>query len=339
MADPRFFNKAGPFRLVDLAAAADAEISDQSKELVIHDVAPLSTAGAGHLSFLDNRAYLPQFRSTKAAACVVHPLHRDAAPPGVALLFSNDPYRAYARIASLFYPGSHLGPSVHPSAVLDSSASLGDGVVIEAGAVVGARVSIGAGTVIGPNAVIGTGVVLGRGCVVGANASVTHTVAGDKVIIYPGCRIGQDGFGFAMGAAGHLKVPQLGRVVIGDDVEIGANATIDRGSGPDTVIGSGCRIDNLVQIAHNVEVGAGSVIVSQVGISGSTKLGKGVVIGGQGGIAGHLVIGDGAQIAAQSGVMRDVDARAVVMGYPAKPIKEFWREVAALGKLISRRSS
>lgn len=339
MADPRFFNRAGPFRLVDLAAAADASVHDQDRERVIHDVAPLSTAEPGQISFLDNRAYLPQFRSTKAGACVVRAEYEGDVPSGVALLLSPDPYRAYAKIAALFYPGSQRGPSVHPASVVDASASLGDGVVIEAGAVVGPRVSIGSGTVIGPNAVIGSGVVLGVGCVVGANASVTHTVVGDKVVIYPGCRIGQDGFGFAMGNAGHLKVPQLGRVVIGDDVEIGANTTIDRGSGPDTIIGSGCRIDNLVQIAHNVELGVGCVVVSQVGISGSTKLGRGVVVGGQGGIAGHLVVGDGAHIAAQSGVMRDVEARATVMGYPAKPIKEFWREIAALGRLVTRRSS
>jgi len=140
-----------------------------------------------------------------------------------------------------------------------------------------------------------------------------------------------------MGPKGHLKVPQLGRVVIGDDVEIGANTTIDRGAGPDTIVGPGCRIDNLVQIGHNVELGAGCVIVSQVGISGSTRLGRGVVLGGQVGVAGHLTLGDGCQVAAQSGIMRDIPPGETVMGYPAKPIKEFWREIAALKNLVSRK--
>lgn len=331
MADSRFFKKAGPFSLGELASLTGAEISDEEyRSRTLADVAPLDAASSHHISFLDNKAYLPAFEKTSAGACVVHPKHKEMAPSGLALLLSEDPYRTYAKIASFFYPEPHTEPHIHPRAVVDSSASLADSVFIDAGAVVGARAVIGQGTCIGPNAVIGAGVVLGSLCFVGSNASVTHTVAGNKVVIYPGCCIGQDGFGFAMGPQGHLKVPQLGRVTIGDDVEIGANTTIDRGSGPDTVIGSGCRIDNLVQIGHNVQLESGCVIVSQAGISGSTKLGKGVVLGGQVGVAGHLHLGDGVQVAAQSGVFRDTPERGVVMGYPAKPIKEFWREVAAL---------
>lgn len=337
MADPRFFTRSGPFALGDLAAAVNGEIRAAAPDRTFADVAPLDTAGPEDVSFLDNRRYVDRFAASRAGACLVHPDFADRAPEGMALIVTPEPYRAYARVAAMFYPPSVPSAGIHPSAVVDPTASLGEGVRVEAGAVIGAGAEIGAGCHIGPNAVVGPGVVMGEGCVVGANASVSHTLMGAKVIVYPGCRIGQDGFGFAMGPKGHLKVPQLGRVVIGDDVEIGANTTIDRGAGPDTVIGSGCRIDNLVQIGHNVQLGPGCVIVAQVGISGSTRLGRGVVVAGQGGIAGHLSIGDGAQVAAQSGVMRDIPPGGTVMGTPAKPIKEFWREVAALKNLVTRR--
>lgn len=337
MADSRFFRNEGPFSLQHLADAVGAELRAADTQRMVADVAPLSTAGADHISFLDNRNYIPQFVSSVAGACIVHPDLAAQAPAGMDLLVTAEPYRAYAMIAALFYPRVAAVPGIHPRAAVDPSAVVDPTAQIDAGAVIGARAEIGAGTVIGPNAVIGEGVVIGPAGSVGANASISHTVAGAKVHIYPGCRIGQDGFGFAMGPKGHLKVPQLGRVMIGDDVEIGANTTIDRGAGPDTVIGSGCRIDNLVQIGHNVELGMGCVVVSQVGISGSTRLGRFVVLGGQAGVAGHLTLGDGVQVAAQSGIMRDIDPGTTVMGYPAKPIKEFWREIAALGKLVARK--
>lgn len=338
MADPRFFDRAGPFSLGELAAAVGAELAGgAAPEAVVADVAPLSTAGPEHLSFLDNRQYIAQFEQSAAGACLVHPDLAGRAPEGMALLVTAEPYRAYAQIASRFYPRPQPAAGVHPRAEVDPSVVLGEGVCVQAGAVIEAGAEIGARTVIGANAYIGAGVILGDDCSVGASASVTHAVIGNHVHIYAGCRIGQDGFGFAMGPKGHLKVPQLGRVRIGDDVEIGANTTIDRGAGPDTVIGPGCRIDNLVQIGHNVELGAGSIVVSQVGISGSTRLGRGVVLGGQAGVAGHLTLGDGCQVAAQSGIMRDIPPGQTVMGYPAKPIKEFWREIAALKALISRR--
>ncbi|GAB3131856.1 UDP-3-O-(3-hydroxymyristoyl)glucosamine N-acyltransferase [Novispirillum itersonii] len=337
MADSRFFRNEGPFSLKSLAEAVGAEARAADDARMIADVAPLSTAGADQISFLDNRNYIKQFQASAAGACIVHPDLAALAPAGMDLLVTPEPYRAYAAIAALFYPRAAAVPGIHPRAVVDETAVVDPTAQVDAGAVIGALAEIGAGTIIGPNAVIGEGVVIGPAGSVGANASLSHTIAGAKVHIYPGCRIGQDGFGFAMGPKGHLKVPQLGRVLIGDDVEIGANTTIDRGAGPDTVIGSGCRIDNLVQIGHNVELGMGCVVVSQVGISGSTKLGRFVVLGGQTGVAGHLSLGDGVQVAAQSGIMRDIDPGTTVMGYPAKPIKEFWREVAAVGKLAARK--
>jgi UDP-3-O-[3-hydroxymyristoyl] glucosamine N-acyltransferase len=335
MADPRFFSKAGPFSLAELAGRCGAELAPGvDGRRLLSDVAPLQTAGPGMLSFLDNRKYVGAFASSRAEAAVVHPEMAGHAPAGMALLLSPDPYRSYAQAATAFYPVPPPEPGIAPTAVVDPTARLADGVRIEAGAVIGAAAEIGPRTLIGPHAVIGRGVVLGEDCVVGAGASVSHALIGKRVNLYPGVRVGQDGFGFAMGPKGHLKVPQLGRVVIHDDVEVGANSTIDRGAGPDTVIGAGTKIDNLVQIGHNVQLGRGCVIVAQVGISGSTRLDDFVVAGGQVGIAGHLHIGSGARMAAQSGVMRDIEPMGQVGGAPAVPLKEFLRQAAVLGQLV-----
>jgi UDP-3-O-[3-hydroxymyristoyl] glucosamine N-acyltransferase len=219
---------------------------------------------------------------------------------------------------------------VHPSARLEA------GVVIDPAAVIGPRAEIGAGTVIGAGAVIGPDVRIGRDCAIGASTTITRALIGDRVIIHPGTRIGQDGFGHLPGAKGHQKVPQIGRVIIQDDVEIGANATIDRGAARDTVIGEGTKIDNLVQIAHNVEIGRHCLLAGQTGISGSTVVGDHVMMGGQVGIADNLRIGDGAMIGASSGVGTDIPAGARVVGTPAEPIKDFMRGVMALRRL--RRS-
>jgi len=185
--------------------------------------------------------------------------------------------------------------------------------------------------------VVGAGVMVGADCTVGANASLTHCLIGDRVTIYPGARIGQDGFGFAMDPAGHVRVPQLGRVIIEDDVEIGANSTVDRGAGPDTRIGRGAMIDNLVQIGHNADIGAGAVIVAQAGVAGSSRIGRFAALGAQAGVAGHLTVGDGARLAAQSGVMRDVEAGQEVCGAPALPIRQFFKLQATLMRLLKNK--
>ena len=340
MADSRFFVKAGPFTLAELALRSGAELSiGANPSLLIHDVAPLDKATADQVSFLDNRKYVESFAGSHAGAVLVRPEWMERAPAGMALLLSHDPYRAYAKVAQAFYPSPPPVPGIAPSSHVDPQAILGEGVCIEAGAVIGAKAEIGARCRIAPNAVIGDSVVLGNDSIVGANASISHAIIGSRVIIFPGAQIGQDGFGFAMGAEGHLKVPQLGRVMIGDDVEIGANTTIDRGAGPDTVIGTGCRIDNLVQIGHNVHLGRGCVLVAQVGISGSTHLGDFVVIAGQVGIAGHLHIGDGVRVAAQSGIMRDVPSGIQVGGSPALPFKEWMRQIAVVEQLTRKSKS
>ena len=338
MADSRFFTVAGPFTLAELAKIAGATPAGTvDLDARYTDVAPLDHAARDQVSFLDNRKYFTAFLASQAGLCIVAPAMVDKAPAGMALLVAADPYRAYARVAQAFYPVAPVEPWQAPTAWIDPEARIAEPCRIEPGAVIGARAEIGPGCVIGANAVIGEGVVIGAGSRIGANVSLSHALVGRGVTIQPGARIGQDGFGFAMGPEGCLKVPQLGRVIIGDAVEIGANTTIARGAGPDTVIGDGCMIDNLVQIGHNVHLGRGCVIVAQVGISGSTHFGDFVAAGGQAGITGHLHIGSGARLAAQAGVMRDVAPGETVGGAPAVPMAEWLRASAMIGRMARRK--
>ncbi len=337
MADARFFPQAGPFTLARLAEIAQARIGRGEPGKALRDVATLETAGPDDVSFLDNRRYIDAFTSSRAGACLVREEFADRAPAGMALLLTERPYHGYAGVARAFHPDPDVVAGTDPHASVDPTARVGAGSAVAAGAVIGPRAEIGARCRIGPNAVIGPGVVIGDDTVVGANASLSHCLVGARVLIYPGVRIGQDGFGFAIDPKGHVKVPQLGRVVVGDDVEIGANSCIDRGAVGDTVIGPGCMIDNLVQIGHNVQLGRGCVIVSLVGISGSTRLGDFVVVGGQSGFAGHLRIGSGVRVAAQSGVHKDVPDGVSVGGSPAVPVSEWRREIATIKRLAKRK--
>ncbi|HLJ63667.1 MAG TPA: UDP-3-O-(3-hydroxymyristoyl)glucosamine N-acyltransferase, partial [Stellaceae bacterium] len=320
----------------ELAARTGAKVTGESSRRLV-DVGPLESAGPEHLSFLDNRKFLPAFRETKAGAAFVHPDFVKMAPPGLIALVTPAPYRAYALAAQAFYPDPVLAGTIAPSAVIDGSAKLGEECVVGPQAVIGPGVEIGRRCQIGAHAVIGAGVVLGDEVRVGAHVTLSHSLVGSRVRLLPGARIGQDGFGFAPSPSGHLKVPQLGRVVIGDDVEIGANTTIDRGAISDTVIGAGSKIDNLVHLAHNVELGRGCVLVGQVGVAGSSKLGDFVMAGGQAGIAGHLRVGSGAQIGAQAGVMRDIEPGAKMLGAPALPAREFFRQVAVLAQMARKK--
>lgn len=339
MADPRFFTKAGPFSLDRIAREIGARVERDDGSREVADVAPLDAATASDISFFDNPRYKDALEATNAGAVIVAPGSVDLAPEGTALLVTDAPYPAYASAALLFYPHVSHGDAgeISPAAHIDPSATLASGVHVAPGVVIGANADIGQGSSIGANTVIGPGVQIGRNCAIAANVTLSHALVGDRVIIHPGARIGQDGFGFAMGPNGHQKIPQLGRVVIQDDVDIGANTTIDRGSGPDTVIGEGSKIDNQVQLAHNVSVGRGCVIVSQVGISGSAKLGNYVVAGGQVGIAGHLEIGDGAMLAARTGVPGDLEGGQQYGGTPARPMSQWRRELAAVAILAKRK--
>jgi UDP-3-O-[3-hydroxymyristoyl] glucosamine N-acyltransferase len=329
--DPRFFQRAGPFTLAAVADAAQAEAPP--RRLMLAGVAPLQTAGADQVSFLDNRKYAAALAATQAGAVIVHPEMASRVPDGAAAIVTHEPYVAWARVATLFHPVPPARAGIHPSAVvgagatIDPSAEIGPLAVIGAGAEIGPRCRIGALAVIGP------GVVLGPDCRIGSHASLSHALLGARVYVYPGARIGQEGFGFAFSAEGFHSVPQLCRVILEDDVEVGANSTIDRGSLQDTVIGAGSRLDNLVQIGHNVRLGRGCVIVAQAGISGSTILEDHVMIGPQAGLTGHLRIGRMAKIGSQAGVMSDVDAGAEVIGSPSQPRRAFFREVAVLRRM------
>lgn len=337
--DPRFFDRAGPFSVRDLAECAGAEIvglDDDTDRTMLQGVAPLQAATAGEISFLDNRRYLPLLAGTRAGAVILAPAFRDKLPPGVIGLVSKTPYLAWARIASRFHPLPPAKPGIHATACVDPTARIAEGVEIGPFAVIGAGVEIGAHSVVGAQAVIGSGVSIGERCRIGAHVSVSHAILADRVTLYPGARIGQDGFGFAVGPSGFETVPQLGRVVIGHDVEIGANSTIDRGSMRDTAIGAGTRVDNLVQIGHNAQLGRCCIVVSQAGISGSTELGDFVTIAAQAGLIGHIRIGEKARVGAQCGVMSDVEAGADVIGSPAMPFREFFRNVAFLRRLARK---
>lgn len=335
MADPRFFDLAGPFTAGELAARIGVDLAGAIEPArLLTDVAPLDAAEAAHVTFLDNPRYREALRTTRAGAAIVAPDAVPLAPPGLTLFVTPAPYRAYALVAQAFHPEPPPTPGIAATAIIDPSARVGEGCAVDHHAVIGPGVEIGRHCHIGANAVVAAGCVLGDDVRVGANASLSHCLVGARVRIYPGARIGQDGFGFALDPQGYIRVPQLGRVVIGDDVEIGANTCVDRGAGPDTVIGAGSKIDNLVQIGHNVQLGRGCVIVAQVGISGSTRLDDFVAAGGQAGLTGHLHIGAGARIAAQSGVMRDIEAGDTVGGSPAVPMADWLRQSAALSRLV-----
>ena len=339
MADPRFFDRAGPFSLGQIAALAEAALAanaDPDREIA--DIGPLDSAGPDEISFFDNRRYADSLAGSAAGACLIRGSDAAVAPADMALLVTETPYLAYARVGRAFYPVPPVEPGIAATAALDPTASIGQDCRIDPFAVIGAGVSIGSRSHIGCHAVIGRGVAVGEDVRIGAGCSLSHCVVGSRVRLLAGVRIGEDGFGFATDseAGSHVDIPQVGRVVIEDDVEIGANSTIDRGAGPDTVIGRGTRIDNLVQIGHNVVLGRGCIVVAQAGISGSTTLGDFAVVAAQGGVAGHLKVGAGARIAAKAGVMRDVADGETVAGAPAVPIKQFFRRVATLRRLSER---
>lgn len=304
----------------------------------IRGVAPLEAAESTDLSFLAHARYLPYLERSHAGAVLVHPSLVDRVETDRARIVVDDVHRALATILPHLYPERAPEPGVHPTAVIAEGVQLGEEVtvgpyvVIERGARIGSRVRIGAHTVIGEACELGDDVVLHPHATLYAGARV-----GARTIVHSGARVGVDGFGYVLVDGEHRKVPQVGRCEIGEDVEIGANSTIDRGSIGVTSVGDGTKIDNLVHLGHNVEIGERSILIAQVGVAGSTTVGRGVTLAGQVGVSGHLTIGDGATVAAQGGVFGDVPAGETYSGYPARPHKEALRAQAGLFRLPQLR--
>ncbi len=339
MPDPRFRTSRGPFPLGTLAKLADASLANaKDGERMIVSAAVAAEAGAGTITFLLGAAHLDALAKGSPEACVTSAALTDRIPRGIACLEAEDPRRAWARILEALYPDPSPEPGVSERACVSKDSVLGKGCRVDPLAIVGSAAEIGEEAWIGSGAVIGDGVMIGARTWIGAQASVSHALVGEDVRIQAGARIGEPGFGIAASPSGHLKIPQVGRVLIGDRVEIGANTCIDRGSLGDTEIGEGTFIDNLCQIGHNVHIGRHVLIVSQTGLAGSVKVGDFAVLGGQAGVADHIRIGAGAQVGAQGGVVRDVDDGLSVSGTPAVPLQLYLRQATVLRKLVKKRA-
>jgi UDP-3-O-[3-hydroxymyristoyl] glucosamine N-acyltransferase len=335
---PEFF-RTSPKSVAEIAALLSLNVSDIDTKRVVSSVAALDRAGPHDVAFLENTLYKDALAKTKAGVALIAAPFASLVPPDTIALIVPHPHAAFAIVASALYPtvahpglifgqnGISPGASVHPEARLEQ------GVGVDPGVVIGPCAEIGSGTTIAANTVIGPHVRIGRNCHISSNVTILSALIGNDVIIHSGTSIGQDGFGFAIGRYGHTKVPQIGRVIIQDQVELGANVAIDRGGIRDTIIGEGSKLDNMVHIAHNVVMGRQCLIAGQVGIAGSSEIGDFVVMGGQVGITGHAQIGSGAQIAGGSAVISSLAAGSKVGGYPARPIKTWFREVAAMARL------
>lgn len=343
MTEPQFFKAKGGLTIGEIAVLTGATLKDgASPDMLITNVAPLDRAGPHDLSFLDQGKYVDAAAKSRAGACLVAARLIGRIPSHVVTLQVRDPFRAYVTVSRALFPEAlrpsslFEGQGSSPSAFVHPSARLEENVTVDPGAVIGPRAEIGAGSIIGANAAIGADVRIGRDCNVGPQSSITHALIGDRVIVHPGCHIGQDGFGYSMAPTGHVKIPQVGRVIIQDDVEIGAGTMIDRGAIRDTVIGEGTKIDNLCQIGHNVSIGRHCVIVAHAAIGGTVTIGDYVALGGRITIAPQSVIGEGAQLAATSGVHGEVPPGARWGGSPAKPVKQWMREMFMLERLAKR---
>lgn len=343
MAEPVFFPAPSPLtiaEIVELTGARPSPNADNTRR--IDGASALGAAGPSDITFYEGVSFAAALKTTKAGACFCTTGDASLVPPATVALAIDRPHRAFAEVAARLYPSSSRPtpvfgePGISAAAYVHKEAKVEPGATIEVGAVVGPAAEIGRDTVVAAGSVIGPGVRIGREAFIGPNAVVTHALVGDRVVIHSGACIGQDGFGFIPGEDRHTKVVQIGRVIIQDEVEIGANTTIDRGSNRDTVIGEGTKIDNLVQIGHNVVIGRNCLIAGHVGISGSVAIGDSVMLGGKVGVRDNVTIGRGAVLAASSSVGANVPDGARWGGTPARPIKEWLREVSVLRRLTRR---
>ena len=328
----QFHEKAGPFTVKELADILGVDLKGAGDK-PLSGLAALDMASAEELSFLDNPKYASLLPTTQAGAVIVRASSVENLPEGVSALVSEMPYATYAKALQLFYPRRQYVAGVHAKAYVAESASVHASVYVGAGAVVDEGAEISENAVIMPNAYIGKHVKIGADSYIGPNVTVDYAHVGRSCILHAGCAIGQDGFGFAYDGKVIVKVPQIGMVKIGDFVEIGANSTVDRGSLSDTEIGDYTKLDNLVQIGHNVKLGRGCQLVSQCGIAGSTTLGDGCIVGGQSGVAGHINITSGVTIAARSGVTKNITEAGVYAGFPAIPMSKWKRMQVAIARL------
>ena len=337
MSDSRFFQSEGPFSLGQIAEIVGVELlHPERQDDVIRGLAELADAGEGDLAVFFDARHAAAFATCHASVVVTSRKLSAYSHNGGALLLADDPRLAFARIGHLFFPRAEPKAFVHSRAFVATTAVIGEDTEIGCGAVIGDNVRIGSRCRIGANTVIDDGVAIGDGTRIGANSCISHALIGADVNIAGNVSIGGEGVGFVSGPKGPVRVSQLGRVIIGDRVEIGSNSAIDRGTLGDTVIGAMSVIDNLVQVGHNVRLGKGCVLAGLAGIAGSTTLGDFVMVCGAASISDHLTIGDGARIAGKSGVMRDVAAGETVAGYPAVPVRQWHKQTAALARLVSR---
>ena len=343
MVDPRFYKSAGPFRLAELAALVGGKLAHaRAGARQITGLESLARANPQEIAFLGAPQYLAAARESRAGAVLAHPREADALDKDRLVLVDN-PRAAFARLGAHFYPATakaqlHAGGASTRRRPIAPSAQLGRNLQLGAGVVVGARAEIGDGCHIGAGSVIGDGVALGRNCVIAPHCVLAYALLGDGVICHPGVKIGQDGFGFVPDLHGHIKVPQLGRVIVQSQVEIGANTTIDRGAHDDTVIGEGTKLDNLIQVAHNVAIGRHCMIAGGAVLAGSVRLGDFVMMGGQVTVAGHVTIGDGAQIGGMSALAKNVPPGLRMAGIPARPEMDWKREIAIVARLRKKAS-
>jgi len=338
MVDTRFHTVATPDTLNALLGAVGFEPAAEDvrgRLLVIAGARELHIAGSEHISLAVHRDYAADLEATSAGAVIVSPALREHVPESSIAIVTPKAHELFVELLHRMYPADTR--SVFSGALgVDQEPYLEAGVRIGANVSIGANVEIGSGTIIGPNTSIGAGVAIGRDCIIGSNCSIDCAYLGNKVVLHPGARIGTEGFGWLDFTLTNRKIPQLGRVILQDGVEIGANTTIDRGALGDTVIGEGTKIDNLVQVGHNCNIGRNCLIAGQVGLSGSTIIGDSVMIGGGAGTAGHLTIGAGSVIYARSGVTKDVPPKSHYAGAPAEDARTWRRNLASIRRLVSK---